>query len=247
MDGWRAALFTQLGIVQSRRDNNLATRFPEIVAAGRHLGDVVLDGEVVALREGRLDFGALTSNPGSRTEAGVTIYYIAFDLLAERDRDWLPEPQDQRRSRLEELFTDVEPPLQLMPRTTEQDQALPWLDRSNAQVGVEGLVVKARHQPYRAGRTGDWRKIRSVGSRATCRAVLAGEQLASVRDGCSTHGRAAGCLSVTRLLALLVRARSCRSPRTSAPPLFASAQSPRSRARGGQRQATGGTNARSAA
>jgi ATP-dependent DNA ligase len=57
------------------------------------------------------------------------------------------------------VFTDVAPPLQLMPRTTEQDQALPWLDRSNAQVGVEGLVVKARNQPYRAGRTGHWRKI----------------------------------------------------------------------------------------
>src|SRR5690348_13428569 len=49
-----------------------------------------------------------------------------------------------------------------MPRTTKRDQALPWLDRSNAQVGVEGLVVKARNQPYRAGRTGDWRKIRST-------------------------------------------------------------------------------------
>jgi ATP-dependent DNA ligase len=95
-------LFTQLGVVQSRRDNDLALRFPEIVAAGRQLGDVVLDGEVVALREGRLDFGALTSSPNSRTEAGVTIYYIAFDLLAERDRDWRPGPQDQRRSRLEE-------------------------------------------------------------------------------------------------------------------------------------------------
>jgi ATP-dependent DNA ligase len=162
MDGWRAALFTRLGVVQSRRDNNLALRFPEIVAAGRQLGDVVLDGEVVALCEGRLDFGALTSSPGSRAEADIVIYYVAFDLLAERDRDWRPERQDHRRSRLEELFARVEPPLQLMPRTTELEQALPWLDRSNAQVGVEGLVVKARDQPYRAGRTGDWRKIRST-------------------------------------------------------------------------------------
>lgn len=162
MDGWRAALFTRLGVVQSRRDNDLALRFPEIVGAGRQLGDVVLDGELVALRAGRLDFGALTSSPDSRAEADIVIYYVAFDLLAERDRDWRPEHQDRRRRRLEELFIRVEPPMQLMPRTTEREQALPWLDRSNAQVGVEGLVVKARDQPYRAGRTGDWRKIRST-------------------------------------------------------------------------------------
>jgi ATP-dependent DNA ligase len=42
--------------VQSRRDNNLAQRFPEIVAAARGIGDLVLDGELVALRDGRLDF-----------------------------------------------------------------------------------------------------------------------------------------------------------------------------------------------
>jgi hypothetical protein len=36
----------------------------------------------VALREGRLDFGALTSSPSKRAEQGVTIYYIAFDLLS---------------------------------------------------------------------------------------------------------------------------------------------------------------------
>ena len=76
MDGWRAALFTRTGFVQSRRDNNLADRFPEIAGAGRALGDVVLDGELVALQDGRLDFGALTSSPGSRADLGVTIYYI---------------------------------------------------------------------------------------------------------------------------------------------------------------------------
>jgi ATP dependent DNA ligase-like protein len=159
-DGWRAALWTQDGFVQSRRDNNLARRFPEIVDAGRQLGDVVLDGELVALREGKLDFGALASSPGVRAGLGVTIYYIAFDLVAAEDRDWRPEPYRRRRARLEELFTGVAPPLQLSPSTTDQDEALQWLDPSSALVGIEGVLVKARDQPYRAGRTGDWRKIR---------------------------------------------------------------------------------------
>jgi ATP-dependent DNA ligase len=62
MDGGRSC--SRSWVVQSRRDNNLAGRFPDIVAAGRRLGDVVLDGELVALREGKLDFGALASSPG---------------------------------------------------------------------------------------------------------------------------------------------------------------------------------------
>lgn len=160
MDGWRAALFTRSGFVQSRRNNDLAARFPEIVTAARLLGDVVLDGELVALRAGQLDFGALTSGPGGRAQAGVTIYYIAFDLLAEAGRDWRPQAYRHRRARLEELLAGVAPPVQLVPVTDDQQEALRWLDPSNAAVGIEGVVAKDRDQPYRAGRTGDWRKVR---------------------------------------------------------------------------------------
>src|SRR4051812_4520636 len=55
-DGWRAAVFTASGMVQSRRDRDLAVRFPEVAAAARSAGDLILDGELVALRDGRLDF-----------------------------------------------------------------------------------------------------------------------------------------------------------------------------------------------
>jgi ATP-dependent DNA ligase len=86
----------------------------------------------------------------------------AFDLLAEQERDWRPEPYDQCRRRLEELFAGVAPPLQLVPATDDQEEALRWLDPSSALVGIEGVLVKARDQPYRAGRTGAWRKVRRM-------------------------------------------------------------------------------------
>jgi hypothetical protein len=38
--GWRAVVFAAAGVVQSRRNNNLASRFPEIAEATRALGDV---------------------------------------------------------------------------------------------------------------------------------------------------------------------------------------------------------------
>ena len=110
-DGWRTAAFTALEWVPSRRDNDLAARFPEIARAAQGLGDLVVDGELVALREGRLDFGALTSSPKGRAAAGVAIYYIVFDLLADGETDVRGEPYRARRTMLEERFADVQPPL----------------------------------------------------------------------------------------------------------------------------------------
>jgi ATP-dependent DNA ligase len=161
-DGWRAAVFTASGVVQSRRDNNLAARFPEIATAARKLGDLVLDGELVALHNGKLDFGALTSAPASRRTTGITIYYIAFDLLAEDNSDLRTEPYRHRRSRLEHHFAGVPPPLQLIPTTTDRVTALQWMQADVASIGIEGLVAKGRDSLYRAGRTGDWQKVRQT-------------------------------------------------------------------------------------
>lgn len=159
-DGWRAMLFTAAGVVQSRRNNDLAARFPEIVVAGRELGDLVLDGELVALREGRLDFGALTSMPRGRAAAGVVIYYIVFDVLADGSHDLRPLPLRERRERLAELLAGTRPPLQLTPSTPDRDEALRWMSPELAEIGIEGVVAKDVTEPYRAGRAGSWRKVR---------------------------------------------------------------------------------------
>jgi ATP-dependent DNA ligase len=159
-DGWRAMLFTAAGVVQSRRNNDLAARFPEIAVAGRELGDLVLDGELVALREGRLEFGALVSMPRAREAAGVVIYYVVFDVLADGDDDLRRLPLSDRRARLEELLAGARPPLQLTPSTTDRDAALAWMSPELAEIGIEGVVAKDATESYRAGRTGSWLKVR---------------------------------------------------------------------------------------
>ncbi|WP_167384537.1 hypothetical protein [Amycolatopsis tolypomycina] len=146
-DGWRAALFTAGRVLQSRRETDLAARFPEVVDAGAQLGDVVLDGEVVALRAGHLDFGALTSNPRERPGAGVTIYFVAFDLLADSTTDLRSKRYRERRARLEQLFAGVTPPLQLAPSTTDRAAALAWMQPEVSAVGIEGIVAKLQDAP----------------------------------------------------------------------------------------------------
>ncbi|MEV6904321.1 hypothetical protein [Amycolatopsis sp. NPDC051372] len=165
LDGWRGLLFAELGLLQSRQDNNLADRFPEIMQAGVSLGDVVLDGELVALRGGRLDFGSLASRPGVRGKAGLSIYFAVFDVLADGPgpgNDWRPRPYRERRARLEQLLADVAPPLQLVPSTTDRDVALAWMRPESSDVGIEGVVAKLIESRYRPGRTDAWVKVRQV-------------------------------------------------------------------------------------
>jgi ATP-dependent DNA ligase len=159
-DGWRAVVFAATGVVQSRRNNDLAARFPEIAAAARALGDVVVDGELVALREGRLDFGSLAVMPRARAAAGVEVYFIAFDLLASGDDDLRGSPFTSRRARLEEVFAGARPPLQLTPSTPDRAATEVWMRPESAEVGIEGVVAKKITSRYRPGRTGDWVKVR---------------------------------------------------------------------------------------
>ncbi|WP_309114745.1 RNA ligase family protein [Saccharothrix sp.] len=159
-DGWRGCLHLARGVLHSRSGANLSRRFPEIVhAARRHLGDVVLDGELVALRGGRLDFAALQSAPSRRATEGITIHFMAFDLLANDDHDLRNQPYRTRRELLEQTLTPVRPPIALTPATTDRQAALAWLNPDFAAVGIEGVVAKHADGRY-LGNHRDWIKVR---------------------------------------------------------------------------------------
>ncbi|MBW0103614.1 hypothetical protein I4I78_14395 [Pseudonocardia sp. KRD-291] len=53
----------------------------------------VVDGELVAMRDGRVDFTALTSRDSARR-------FLVFDVLAVAGRDVRAEPYRDRRARL---------------------------------------------------------------------------------------------------------------------------------------------------
>jgi ATP-dependent DNA ligase len=67
--------------LQSRQQRPLTRYFPEIVAAlGEHFSDVVLDGELVVCRDGRLDFTALQRRLASpRAAAEAPASFLVFD------------------------------------------------------------------------------------------------------------------------------------------------------------------------
>jgi ATP-dependent DNA ligase len=163
--------------LQSRQQRPLTRYFPEIVAALEQLDTaVVLDGELVLWREGRLDFPGLQQrvHPADARARQLSLAspaaFVVFDLLALDHRDVRPLPYRARRALLEDLLGRQLPHgLVLMPATTDPAVARAWLTQHSA-AGIEGVVAKRRDQPYRAGgRT--WRKIRT---RLTAEAVVGG-------------------------------------------------------------------------
>jgi hypothetical protein len=94
---------------------------------------------------------------------------VIFDLLQEPGVEVLRLPLVERRARLARLLTAGPPELPLCPQTTDRDLALTWYDHG-ADVGIEGLVVKALAGVYRLGRA-DWLKIRK---RASAEAIVGG-------------------------------------------------------------------------
>jgi ATP-dependent DNA ligase len=184
-DGYRVLAFhspvaaaAQRGVVlQSRQQRMLTAHFPDIAAAVATLDrDVVLDGEVVIWRAGRLDFGALQdrvrSGPTRARSLAVELpaAYVVFDLLALDRTDLRDQPYQQRRSRLETLLNRRLPPgLVLTPTTTDPAVARTWL-LGHTTSGIEGVVAKRLDQPYRGGVRG-WQKLRT---RLTAEAVVGG-------------------------------------------------------------------------
>lgn len=170
-DGVRTLVVVADGIVtvRSRRGRDVTATYPELadpeLADLSGLGDAVLDGEIVALEDGRPSFERLQPRMGvadpdraRRLARSTPVALLAFDLLRVDDRELLAEPYEARRDALAEL-DPTGPRVQVPPAHDDVDAALAVA----AELGLEGVVSKRLGSPYRPGeRSPDWRKIRLV-------------------------------------------------------------------------------------
>ncbi len=142
---------------------DLSYAFPEMIEAIRGLraDDVVLDGELVVIRDDRLAFDALQGRLRPRKEAGgwkiaelaadFPTSFIAFDLLARERRDLRDAPAGQRRAELADVLAGQGPPIHLTPQTRDRDVAARWFaDLPGA--GLDGLIAKPLSGRYTPGK-----------------------------------------------------------------------------------------------
>jgi DNA ligase-1 len=172
-DGIRAQLIRR-GVsthLWSRGDELLTARFPEVVeAAARLPAGTVLDGEVLAWREGQpLGFAALQRRIG-RTALSARILstypaaFVAYDILEADGADVRTRPLAWRRATLEQAIGGLGEGVRTRMLISPLVEAPSWeaasVARGEARVrGVEGLMIKRRDSGYASGRTkGDWWK-----------------------------------------------------------------------------------------
>ena len=173
-DGIRAQIIKRQGEVflWSRGDENLTERFPEVVEAAARLRDgTVLDGELLCWMPGEtapMGFGVLQRRIG-RKQLGPNVLreapaaLVAYDALEHEGRDAREEPIERRLEMLEQSLGPAEQRSETIklfePFAFESWEALAGLRAESRKRGVEGVMLKRKGSPYRAGRRrGDWWK-----------------------------------------------------------------------------------------
>jgi ATP-dependent DNA ligase len=161
-DGFRAIVFRPAGgevAIQSRDLRPLDRYFPELRAAlAEQLPEgTIVDGEIVVVGAGGLDFDALQQrlHPAASRVARLALEtpasFVAFDLLAAAGTSLVDETQATRRGALEELLAQARPPLYLTPATRDGAIAAAWL-REFEGAGLDGVVAKPLDAPYQPGK-----------------------------------------------------------------------------------------------
>lgn len=144
--------YTRSGLDWTARFGPIARRLATL-----GLGPTLLDGEVVAVREGgRTDFSALQQ---AIAEAPERLSYFVFDLLVDDGEDIRARPLTERRRRLASRLGEPRPPVYLsQPIDAPGDRILEEACRQ----GWEGLIAKRADAPYRSRRTQAWRKLKCL-------------------------------------------------------------------------------------
>jgi ATP-dependent DNA ligase len=178
-DGFRALVFRDGDdiYIQSRDAKPLARYYPELLEplAAQLPKRCVLDGEIVIVRDGILDFDALQMrlHPAeSRVKmlsAKIPASMVFFDCLCEDDRDLRSAPFNERRLALEKMLAKAKPPLHITPATHDRAVAADWFKRFEG-AGFDGVMAKSPNGSYEP----DKRVMLKIKHERECDCVVAG-------------------------------------------------------------------------
>jgi bifunctional non-homologous end joining protein LigD len=166
LDGERCLTFADSDGVRllSRNQHEISTTYPEIaaaVAAQVTAPGQILDGEIVAFRDGATSFSQLQQrlglvHPSESLVSSVPVTYYIFDILYSGGKDVRSLPQLERKELLRQVLSFDDPLRYTEHRGRDGEKYYAQACKD----GWEGLIAKRAAAPYRAGRTRDWLKFK---------------------------------------------------------------------------------------
>jgi len=149
----------------SRRLEDVTAALPDVIALldGATTHDVILDGEVIAIKDGRpMPFQSVLRRFRRRhdvAEAKEAIRMVpnVFDILYLDGETLIDLPFFERRKKLESVVREF-----VAPQVVSGDPAIIEKTYNNAlAAGHEGIMIKVRDSPYTPGQRGkNWIKIK---------------------------------------------------------------------------------------
>ena len=224
-DGFRAICYIENGQYRlvGRRRSDYTAQFPELSPLAKLPEGTVLDGEIVAMVDGKPDFVSLLTrqrNHGT-SHRHHQITFVVFDLLYQEFQPMLEIGCEERRHALQQVLSRSPHHRIILSRSVVGEGKL-YFEQVQT-MGLEGMVAKKRAGKYEPGkRTGSWIKCKA--SRKIVCAIIGYElnesRLKSLIIAAPVEGELKWIGQVgsgfthsmqTKLLDLL-RARTCKQP-----------------------------------
>ena len=146
--GNRAKVFTRSGLDWTDKFSGVADAVAKLPVKS-----ALIDGEIVAFRDGKPDFSTLKN----AISAGGDMTFFAFDLLEIDGEDVTGLANLARKDRLAPLIDGTDARVQYSEHVIGQGEQL---FETMCREGYEGIVSKRADAPYRGARTKAWLKIK---------------------------------------------------------------------------------------
>ena len=147
--GGKAKVFTRSGLDWTDKFSAIAD-----AAAALPVENALIDGEIVAFKDGKPDFSTLKN----AIAGGGDMILFAFDLLELNGEDLKALPNVQRKERLRPLIGDG-PRIRFAEHVVGAGEAL---FATMCREGLEGVVSKRADAPYSGKRSKDWLKTKCI-------------------------------------------------------------------------------------
>lgn len=168
-DGFRAIAYVNETLsLRSRNGKELKHAFPELEELKQLAVNVVLDGEIVVVKDGKTDFQALLERSQATSPVEIAlqakrspVVYVVFDILEKDDVPLVNLPLTERKKLLKASIKEGKHIL-LSDFVEEKGEAY---YKVALEKGLEGVVAKKKASVYEQGaRSGSWLKIKKLWS-----------------------------------------------------------------------------------